>query len=322
MDELLFFIAKEIKGAATEFQLLPYGQIEIEGEPPAFVDEESAPSIIADFERRGNDMVIDYEHQTLKDVQAPAAGWIKKLINQGKEGVWATVEWTEKAKEYLQNKEYRYFSPVFWVANKGRKVVRIDNVALTNFPKINNLKPIVAKKSLEAARAAQEEEKKLNNKTFRKEAKIMWEKLRKLFGLAEDAGEDQVVEAATAIVAKNKELEKGTDVVACKEIMDALELDEGADQTVVIAKIEAIKAPGSAAEDLSKQVASLTQTINAMKRDDLVALALKDGKTSPDEVEKWGKDLAEKNPEEFTKIVLSRAKGSVIPIKTLPNEDP
>lgn len=138
-------VLKELPGAPLEFQLLPYGRIDLESEGAIFLDNDAMNRIIGEFERRGNDMVIDYEHQTLKDVQAPAAGWIKKLMNRGKQGLWAVVEWTEKAKSYLTSKEYRYYSPVFIVRKSDRKVEKILNAALTNFPKINHLKPIAAK---------------------------------------------------------------------------------------------------------------------------------------------------------------------------------
>jgi len=156
----LLYVLKSIEGAPGEFQLFPYGKIGIEGEADAFVDGESMDAIIADFERRGNDMVIDYEHQTLQGVEAPAAGWVKRLINRGTEGLWVIVEWTRQAKEYLENREYRYFSPVFWVSDKGRKIVKIENVALTNYPRINNLRPIMAKMSLEEERQAREDRSK------------------------------------------------------------------------------------------------------------------------------------------------------------------
>jgi phage I-like protein len=300
MNELLLIVAKEMESAAPgEFQILPYGEVSIEGEPPAIVDEAAMAGIVAAFERRGNDMVVDYEHQTLKDVQAPAAGWIKRLINKGKDGLWAVVEWTDKAKGYLTSREYRYFSPVMWVAKQGRRVVRLENAALTNYPRINNLKPIIAKMGVN------------NHETPNKE-EIMNAELLKLLGLAEGATEDNIVEAVRALAARAKGMEEKE--VAAKAVMAALDLPETADQAQVIAKIDAIKAPGNVAVELSQQVAELTRTINGMKRDDLVALALKDGKTSPDELEKWGKDLAEKNPEQFEKIVLSRSKGSVIPI--------
>lgn len=143
MAELI--VSRETHGAPSEFQLLPYGKIEVEGEGPAFLDNATMDQIIAHFNRRGNDMVIDYEHQTLKDIQAPAAGWIERLVNRGEQGLWAVVKWTEKAKQYLKNREYRYFSPVFFLRKSDRKVMQIVNAALTNLPKINELKPIVSK---------------------------------------------------------------------------------------------------------------------------------------------------------------------------------
>ena len=136
---------RELPNAPSEFQLLPHGQIELEGDEPAVLDNAGMDQIINHFEGRSNDMVIDYEHQTLKSVEAPAAGWIKKLINRGEQGLWAAVEWTEKATKYLANREYRYFSPVFMVRKSDRKVIEVKNAALTNSPQINHLTPIIAK---------------------------------------------------------------------------------------------------------------------------------------------------------------------------------
>lgn len=149
MNELLYLVLKETgAGVPAEFQVLPEGKIEINGAPPAYLDEGAARKVIAFFKARGNDMVIDYEHQTLKDGQAPAAGWIKDLAWKGKDGLWAVVEWTKKAKDYLENREYRYFSPVIYVSAPERLVTSLVSVALTNLPAINNLIPIITKMDL------------------------------------------------------------------------------------------------------------------------------------------------------------------------------
>lgn len=66
-----------------EVQLFPAGKFRaVDGRPKDaphwFVDAKMAASIIADFEARQNDTVIDYEHQTMLASQngqpAPAAG--------------------------------------------------------------------------------------------------------------------------------------------------------------------------------------------------------------------------------------------------------
>jgi len=321
-----YLILKQIEGAPGEFQALPFGKVEIEGEEDAFVDEEAMDAIIAEFERRGNDIVIDYEHQTLTGEEAPAAGWLRKFVKKGQEGLWAVVEWTEKAKDYLTKKEYRYFSPVFWVRESDRKVVSIENIALTNFPKINNLHPIMAKINSDLSRASRSNDfNNLNNPAHEEREQkegMMLEKLKKLFKLAADADEAKVVGAVEAVVAKNTELEKAkkgsAEVVACKEVLEALTLKEDATKEAVITAIGGLKSTDTAAQVLSQQVATLTKEIAKMKQDDLVEVALLEGKTSPDELDKWARDLALKSPEQFKLIVLSRPKGSVVPVSDIP----
>ena len=301
---------KEVPDPPGEFLLIPEGTIEIEGEPPAFLDETAAKLAIGVFDRRGNDMVVDYEHQTLMDIQAPAAGWVKKLSYRAKEGLYAAVEWTERAKQFLKNREYRYFSPVFWVTAKDRRVYRIENVALTNSPKINNLKPIMAKYGRPPGPPQNKEKEE-----------AMLEKLKKLLGLATDAAEEKVTEAVQLLVNKMKDLE-GKTVIACKEVLDALGAKAEAGKDEVLQVISGLKAPVQAAVALSQKVAELERTITSMKQEDLVQLALKDGKTSPEELDKWGRDLALKSPEQFRLIVLSRPAGSVIPVGGLSPSPP
>ena len=155
----------------------------------------------------------------------------------------------------------------------------------------------------------------------------MLAKLIKLFKLADDADEAKVVEAVEAVVTKNKELEKAaqskienrkSEIVACKEILTVLTLKEDATKEDVIAAIDSLKSTDTAAQELSQRVATLMTEIAEMKKDDLVAVALKEGKTSPEELDKWARDLALKSPEQFKVIVLSRPKGSVVPVSDIP----
>ena len=69
------------------------------------------------------------------DVQAPAGGWIKELVLKS-DGIFAKVEWTKKARNYLKNREYRYLSPVVLVRKKDHKASQLHSVALTNIPSL------------------------------------------------------------------------------------------------------------------------------------------------------------------------------------------
>jgi phage I-like protein len=301
MDKFLTVVLKEITGAPSEFQLLPSGKVEIQSDEPAYLDEAGAREIIADFKARGNDMVIDYEHQSLADVQAPAAGWIKDMAWKGAEGLSVLSDWTSKAAGYLENREYRYFSPVMLVRASDRKIVKLVNVALTNNPRINNLRPIVAK--FQAVKNDQQTKED-----------IMIEQLKKLLGLAADAGDSVVMDAVNGLIDKVAKAADQVATVACKELLEALGAKSDAKLDDVVAIVASLKAPADVAKTLSLEVAALRKEISAMKQDDLVQLALKEGKTSPEELEKWGRDLALKNPESFKQIVLSRPAGSVIPV--------
>ena len=122
-------------------KILPVGNVSSE-KGNFIVDKESFQLMKAEMERRGIDIVIDYEHQTLGNVQAPAGGWVKELIYTD-EAVMAKVEWTPRAEEYLKNREYKYLSPVILTRKKDNKAVVLHSIALTNTPAINGMFAII-----------------------------------------------------------------------------------------------------------------------------------------------------------------------------------
>lgn len=121
-------------------KLLPLGVVH-STKGDFLVDNESFQSIQNKFLQRKLEIPIDYEHQTLKDMQAPAAGWIKDFVLRG-DGIYGAVDWTERAAEYLKNKEYRYISPVIDIRKKDRKVMGLHSAALTNTPAIDAMETI------------------------------------------------------------------------------------------------------------------------------------------------------------------------------------
>lgn len=118
--------------------LLPSGQFAArDGRGPWRIDD-GGSVISATLEHAGKtDIPVDYEHQTEhapKNGQpAPAAGWMRQLEARA-DGIWALVEWTEKAAKMVRAREYRYISPVFAFEAATGAVRRIVNAALTNKP--------------------------------------------------------------------------------------------------------------------------------------------------------------------------------------------
>lgn len=119
------------------------------------VGEADARAVVGNFAKRGIDLVIDWEHQTIGTMHngqpAPAAGWIDRLEARA-DGVWGHVrEWTPRAAEQLRAREYRYLSPVLELRSVDPKTGRpeglwLSSVALTNVPFFaGDLKPVLNK---------------------------------------------------------------------------------------------------------------------------------------------------------------------------------
>lgn len=132
-------------------QLFPAGQFDaprgaMMGQGPWLLDDSAAAAVIAAVATRTNDMLIDYEHQSLLSAkngkEAPAAGWIKpdSLVFDADKGLLATaVQWTPKAESYIKGKEYRYISPVFYYDPATGAILDVVSVALTNTPAIDGM---------------------------------------------------------------------------------------------------------------------------------------------------------------------------------------
>jgi phage I-like protein len=299
----LMIVCTALDGAPAEIQVIPYGNVDTP-KGPYTLDAESAQAVMKAFETSQNDMVIDYEHQTLQGVEAPAAGWIKKLINKGEEGIWAGVEWTERAKQYIANKEYKYVSPVFLKRISDNKVVRLINVALTNQPNIDGMVPLINKDSEFSFETNAKKEKEDVN---------MFKELLKILGLAETATEQE------AIVAVNK-LKEPVQVVANKGVLDLLGLKEGATEAEVTGTIQAMKQSHGQVAELSTQVAQLTTRLGERDATDLVAMAMKEGKITPAQKE-WADEYAKRDPAGF-KVFVAKAPVVVVMGKEIAPQKP
>lgn len=309
---------KDLDGIApAEIQVLPYGLTE-SPKGTFLLDEEAAQAVIADFDAWSNDMVIDYEHQTLSGGEAPAAGWIKKLVDKGKDGVWAAVEWTQKAAAYIAAKEYRYVSPVFLKRLSDNRVVSLFNVALTNEPAIDGMVPLINKlDSLTRLRlspspaGAGEGQKRSVVRDPNETTEVSMKKILAFLGLAETATEDQALDEV-------KKLKASTQVVANKAVLDALGLQEGAAEPEVTGTILAMKQSHEQSGGLAAVVKQLQEKLASRDANDLVAQAMKDGKITPAQ-EEWARQYATVNPEGF-KVFIAKSPVVVVQGKTVAPE--
>ncbi|MBM9605962.1 phage protease [Desulfopila inferna] len=276
------------------YLIFPEGESEVEGEGKFIVDQNSWNLVKARIDRRGLEVVFDYEHQTLADTKAPAAGWCKEWRYLEGVGIEAKVDWTEEAAGYLAKSEYRYFSPVFFVRKTDGRLCAVHSVALTNAPKTNHLKPLLAKLGAEH---------KENDMDL---LKLLIASLK----LNEDATEAQVV-------AKVKELlEKDGEVVAKLpgDVLSALDLKEDDSVSTVVASIHALKQTGRGAVS-REEFAALQRQLVERDADEVIAKAIGAGKITPDQKD-WAKQYAAKDLEGFKTFVAKAP--VVIPVDKLP----
>lgn len=137
----------------TEFKLLPIGTFTLrDGRGPFVIrDLAHAQQVVRDslIYAGAQDLFIDYDHQLIFSAiagvggRAPAAGWIKGLEARA-DGIWVKpVEWTAAARQELEDRVYRYISPLFRATKDGLVTVLI-NAGLVNQPAIDGLGAIAA----------------------------------------------------------------------------------------------------------------------------------------------------------------------------------
>ncbi len=252
-----------------------------------------AQQIIAAFEAAQTDLVVDYEHATLKAAetgqQNPAAGWISKYVWDDERGLMGEVKWTDRAKGMIDSGEYRYLSPVLEYDTLGN-VRGLHSVALTNSPALDGM-----------ALAALSRQNSLNPK---QENSMNKEALIKLLGLAADA-DDKAIEAALA-AAQEK--------LGGKTLAEALAAPKEEPKGSEGKKDDAAKpegtpqdgATGGEVAELKAQVAALSKKVIAMEvggtSDGLIRAALSDGRLLPHQ-EASARQLAAKDPEAFKALI-------------------
>lgn len=280
--------AAHVGGSDGLIKIVPKGQFApVDGRtdtgvPHWTMSADLAQQIIAAFDAAQTDLVVDYEHATLKAAetgqQNPAAGWISKYVWDDERGLMGEVKWTQRAKDMIDSGEYRYLSPVLEYDTLGN-VRGLHSVALTNSPALDGM-----------ALAALSRQNSINPK---QETSMNKEALIKLLGLAADT-DDKAIEAALAEAQEKlggKTLAEA--LAAPKEEPQGGEGDKG-------------NADDGEVAELKAQVAALSKKVIAMEvggtSDGLIRAALSDGRLLPHQ-EASARQLAAKDPEAFKALI-------------------
>jgi phage I-like protein len=265
---------------------------------------ENGQRIVAALNQRSIDMVVDWEHATLKSQktgqEAPAAGWCKSGAFEYVAGVGICSshwDWTPRANTQIESKEYRYLSPVFSYAKNGQ-IVALLHASLTNTPNLDNLPEATL------AAAAQDF---FNQQESVMDLEELLEHLRWMLNLPTLATAAEIMAELKKAMAKI-EAETGTAMAAnTHNLFDALT----ALNTKVAANTQAMPDPAkfvpiAVASALHAQIATLSQAAKSNEVEELIVAACSDGRLLGDDMKAWATNLGESNPDAL-KDYLSRA---------------
>ncbi|MCY4584901.1 MAG: hypothetical protein OXB98_02570 [Bryobacterales bacterium] len=255
-------------GAPEWVELLPAGPV-VEGrdgrkwrlDDPERVAAESLDG----SDPKKKEIPIDWEHATeIKAPQgepAPAAGWITRLeVREG--ALWGRVEWTDRGREAVASREYRYLSPVFLHSkeragtknnNSPGRILRILSAGLTNSPNL----------ALQA----------LNHEGQGDRNTMDIKKILGALGLAEDAAVEQAVTAIDTLKQDRDSAEERARNIAGSPSLEKFVPRADYDAALELAKEKATNAEAKLAEH---EAQALDKEIDAE-----IAKALEAGKITP-----------------------------------------
>ncbi len=271
---------------SSRIQLLPDGHFRTAADgrpndvPHWILNNTNGFAVASQANATENDLVIDYEHQTINTVEnghpAPAAGWIKHVEYIPEKGLFADVEWTDKAASMIAAREYRYVSAVFTYDNDGY-VLRLLHAAITNFPALDGLDELLA--ACSHFFTTKKDESNMNE---------IIKLLRQAFKMP-DATEQQLQTALTELVkTQPADVALSTAFIELAEQNNkivALSAQVNNPDPAKLVSVETMQA-------LQKQVVALTAQLNSNQAAQVIENALANGQLLPAQ-KQWAKDLAE-----------------------------
>lgn len=262
-------------GAETWIQLFKVGAFYDWRYGDFSITTQDLEAMLANFEANPKSVPGDYDHSFQMGEGSLSAGWTKALeIRADGAEMWGQVVLTERAAEQVAAGEYRFISPEFSLNHMNEKGEAIGPCllawGLTNRPFLEGM----AEVSLAASRDGRVlvcQSAAANGNHPKEGTEMDLTKLRKALGLADDASEEVILQAAAQKHALALNAPPAGAIVLSKEDHDALK---------------------STAEEGTKAA----ETLRLSQRDQAIDTAVKEGRLAPAAVDPF-KAMWDQNPE-------------------------
>lgn len=249
-------------------QIAPIGNFtgsDKDGNPiPEKLSEEALYSLAEKLNSSGEEVLCDIDHASTRlgcEKDSKAAGWFSQFFVSPLKGLWAKIKLTTLGKKLVEDREYRFLSPVFSL-NENGEPVDLHSVAFTNVPAFkNHIKPILNSESNEifnkeiiSMDMTKDELKELIISTI-SEMKVAEEKAEAVEEIKEEIKETEVVKedventtCETTEEIKNEESIEKTEVV--EETTEEKPVEEKVEEKEEVIKIEALNSSPSIIKDV------------------------------------------------------------------------
>ena len=221
-----------IDNGESVVQIAEIGRVigsDVEGNPvEQELDEESLKKLADKLNASGREILVDRDHASSKpglDRDTSAQGWASEFEVREGQGLFGKVKWSDIGKKLVENRVFRWLSPVFKLGS-DKKPVDMQAIALTNTPSQILLKPVLN----QAAGAETAEEVEKQEELKQEETKDMdIEEIKKIVfdvlkeaGLATD-GKAAVVEEVKREIAEEKldKLEDEAEMKAAEALVES-----------------------------------------------------------------------------------------------------
>ena len=220
-----------IDNGESVVQIAEIGRVmgsDIDGNPvEQELDEESLKKLADKLNASGREILVDRDHASSKpglERDTSAQGWASEFEVREGQGLFGKVKWSDIGKKLVENRVFRWLSPVFKLGS-DKKPVDMQAIALTNTPSQILLKPVLNQAAVEET--AEEVEKQEESTSERKDMdieeikKIVFDVLKEA-GLAKD-GKAAVVEEVKREIAEEKldKLEDEAEMKAAEALVES-----------------------------------------------------------------------------------------------------
>ena len=143
-------LTNTISNGEVEVNVSPVGTFygsDAEGNAiPENLTEESLQRLADQLNSSNQQILVDADHASCRpgiEKDTSACGWLEKFFVKPLKGLWAKLKLTNKGKDLVENRVYRFLSPVFKLDDNGEPI-QLNSVAMTNCPALApDIAPII-----------------------------------------------------------------------------------------------------------------------------------------------------------------------------------